>query len=228
MLFENLAYLPQLLKGAGLSLQVACLSLLASCLMGFLLALCRLSNSTLLRFLATTYISIIRGVPDLVMMFLIFFGSQLLVNQLTEAYDLDYIILNAFSAGVMTLSLIYSAFMAETFRAAIQAVDAHQLEAARSFGMKESLVHRRILIPQMMLHALPGLSNNWLVLVKSTAILSVIGLQDMIYAASIASRSTHQPFFFYFIASIVYLLVTWGSVKMISKIEQHYNLGHQN
>lgn len=210
-----------------ISISVTLLSLCFSIIVGFSTAFAKLSSTRLLRYAASIYTSLVRGVSDLVMMFLIFFGMQILLNKLTDYYDLDYIDLDAFTAGVITLSFIFGAFMAETFRAAIQAVDKSQLETARAFGMSQSQVIFRILIPQMLLHALPGLSNNWLVLVKSTAILSIVGLNDMVFVASIASRSTHQPFVFYFITSVIYLAISWLSIIAVNRLARYYRLEYQ-
>ncbi len=162
------------------------------------------------------------------MMFLIFYGVQILINNLTEYLGLDYIDVDAFYAGVFTLSLIFGAFMTETFRSAILAVEKNQIDAAKAFGMSRYMIVIRIIIPQMLLHALPSFTNNWLVLVKSTAILSVIGLHDMVFIATSASRSTHQPFIFYFAVSLIYLLLTWLSIKAIDQVTEHYHLDKQS
>jgi His/Glu/Gln/Arg/opine family amino acid ABC transporter permease subunit len=219
--------LPALGSGLIVSLNVALLSLLFASIIGFLVAIAKLSKVKIIRFIATSYTVMVRGVPDLVMMFLIFYGGQIIVNNITLYLGLDYFDIDAFYAGVFTLSFIFGAFMAETFRASILALDKQQLETAYAFGMTKTQVKFRILIPQMLLHALPSFTNNWLVLIKSTAILSIIGLHDMIFVSNLASRSTHQPFIFYFLVSLAYLLITWLSIKSIRKIEDHYNMSHQ-
>ena len=222
-----LDYLPSLAKGLMLSLSVALLALFFSCLIGFLVALIKVSNNKPLIYIANTYTAVVRGVPDLVMMFLIFYGGQITINWIAIKLGWGYVDIDAFSAGVFTLSFIFGAFMAETFRASILAVDQHQIETAYAFGMRKHQVVKRILLPQMLLHALPGLSNNWMVLVKSTAILSVIGLQDIVFIATSATRSTHQPFIFYFIVSLAYLLITWVSLLVIRRVGKNYNIEHQ-
>ncbi len=219
--------MPTFANGLFISLSVALLSLLFSIIIGLLVAFAKLSNTIITKASANIYTLVVRGVPDLVMMFLVFYGGQIAINNIGTYYGLDYIDIDAFYAGVFTLSFIFGAFMAETFRAAILAVDKDQIETAKAFGMSKSLIIRRIIIAQMLLHALPGLTNNWLVLLKATAILSVIGLHDMVFVATVASRSTHQPFIFYFLISLVYLLLTWLSIKAINKIKQHYHVEYQ-
>ena len=215
------------IDGLLVSLKVALLSLFFSLVIGFLVAFAKFSNFFIIRVIANVYTVVVRGVPDIVMMFLIFYGGQILVNNMSAYFELDYIDIDAFYAGVFTLSFIFGAFMAETFRAAILAVDKNQIEAAKAFGMNNMLVIRRIIIAQMLLHAMPGLSNNWLVLIKATAILSVIGLHDIVFVATIASRSTHQPFIFYFVVSLIYLLITWLSMNIFDLIKRHYSMQHQ-
>ncbi len=217
-------YLPLLFKGLLLSLSVALLSLVFSLLIGLAVALSKVKGVQPLSFCAQIYTATMRGVPDLIMMFLIFYGGQLLVNSATFYFDWEYIDIDAFTAGVVTLSLIFGAFMAETFRAAILAVDIRQIETAQAFGMSRGHILWRILIPQMTLHALPGLTNNWLVLVKATAILSVIGLHDIVFVANVASRSTHEPFVFYFAVSLAYLAVTWVSMVLLRKLGDYYHV----
>ena len=220
-------YLPLLSKGLLLSLSVALLSLIFSLLIGLSVALCKIKGTQPFAFCAQIYTATMRGVPDLVMMFLIFYGGQILVNSVTLHFGWEYMDVDAFNAGVVTLSLIFGAFMAETFRAAILAVDSRQLEAAQAFGMSRGHILVRILIPQLMLHALPGLTNNWLVLVKATAILSVIGLHDIVFVANVASRSTHEPFLFYFAVSLAYLGVTWVSVRLLRRVGEYYHVDVQ-
>jgi arginine/ornithine transport system permease protein len=142
-------------------------------------------------------------------MLLVFFGGQMVVNRLAPALGYEnYIDISPFIAGVLTIGFIYGAYMTETFRGAILAVPAAQLEAGRAFGMRGGQVFTRILLPQMMRHALPGLGNNWLVLLKTTALLSIIGLDDMVRKASLAGGATREPFTFLFAVALIYLALT--------------------
>lgn len=223
-------YGPRLLEGAGVTLQLAVLSLALALILGLLTASAKLSRRWLPRKVATLYTTVIRGVPDLVLMLLLFFGGQILLNIITDAiYDrfgLDwYINLNAFAAGVITIGFIFGAYMGETFRGAFMAVENGQIEAGKAYGMTPWLVFRRIQFPQMMRHALPGISNNWMVLLKTTALVSVIGLSDMVRVAAEASRATHEPFTFLIPVAIVYLLIASVSEWLFVWLQKRYNVG---
>jgi len=168
-------YGTRLLEGAGVTLSLAILSLLVAIFLGLITATAKMSRSWLAHRTATVYTTVIRGVPDLVLMMLLFFGGQIGVNVVTDwlyyQFDIDiFININEFVAGVVTIGLIFGAYMGETFRGAFMAVDNGQVEAGKAYGMSNALVFRRIRFPQMMRHALPGLSNNWMVLLKTTAL----------------------------------------------------------
>lgn len=214
-------YGPQILEGTWLTIQVALLSLLIAVVLGMAGALAKLSRSPAARAVAGGYTTLIRGVPDLVMMLLLFFGGQQLVNQLLPlvGYE-DYVDVNPFVAGVLTIGFIYGAYMTETFRGAILAVPPGQLEAGRAYGMRGGQVFLRVLVPQMLRHALPGLGNNWLVLLKTTALVSVIGLDDMVRKASLAGGATREPFTFWIVIALVYLLLTSVSILTLSWAER--------
>lgn len=223
-------YGPRLLEGAGVTIQLALLSLILAIVLGLLTASAKMSRNWLLHKVATLYTTVIRGVPDLVLMLLLFFGGQMGLNLLTDMlYDRSgvdiHINLNQFAAGVITIGLIFGAYMGETFRGAFLAVDHGQTEAARAYGMSNWLVFRRIRFPLMMRHALPGLSNNWLVLLKTTALVSVIGLSDMVRVAAEASRATHEPFTFLIPVAAVYLLIASVSEWVFSRLQKRYNVG---
>ena len=212
----------------GVWLNVACgLSALAvAVLLGILAALAKLSPRSWLRGIANLYTTIIRGVPDLLMMMMIFFGGQMLVNQVMFALGSEeYIDVNPFIAGVISIGFIYGAYMAETFRGAILAVPKGQLEAGRAYGMSGGQVFGRILFPQMVRHALPGFGNNWLVLLKTTALLSIVGLEDMVRRARLAGGSTHEPFTFILTVALIYLALTTVSILIMRVAEKRYSLG---
>ncbi|MCG6659141.1 ABC transporter permease [Halomonas campisalis] len=223
-------YGPRLLEGAGVTLQLAILSLALAIVLGLLTASAKMSRSWLLHKIATLYTTLIRGVPDLVLMMLLFFGGQMALNVVTDAlYDrfgVDwYVNLNAFAAGVLTIGFIFGAYMGETFRGAFMAVDHGQIEAGKAYGMSPWLVFRRIRFPLMMRHALPGLSNNWMVLLKTTALVSIIGLTDMVRVAAEASRATHEPFTFLIPVALIYLLIASLSEWIFARLQKRYNVG---
>lgn len=218
-------YFLTILGGAALTLELALLSLLFALVAGLAGASAKLSGSAPLRWLATTYTTVVRGVPDLVMMLLVFYGGQMLVNQVTEYLDVGYFDLNPMVAGVLTIGFIFGAYFAETFRGAFLAVPSGQLEAGAAYGMTRWQVFTRILFPQMLRHALPGLGNNWLVLLKSTAIVSMIGLSDMTWLADQAGRTTREPFLFYLLVCALYLVMTTASSWLLGRLERRYSVG---
>lgn len=219
-------YGPSIIEGTFLTLEVSLASLIIAMLLGICGALAKLSGARSLRLIAQVYTTIIRGIPDLVLMLLIFFGGQVMINQLGPLVGYDsYIDINPFIAGVSTIGFIFGAYMTETFRGAILAVSKGQLEAGTAYGMPSFMVFRRITLPQMVRHALPGFGNNWLVLVKTTALVSIIGLDDMVRKAGLAAGATRKPFTFYLVVAINYLLITTISIYILKYLERRYSVG---
>lgn len=218
-------YGPLLLSGTWMTIQLALLSLLLSVIIGLIGASSKLSNIKALRYIATAYTTLIRSVPDLVIMLLLFYSLQLGLNQITEALQMDQIDINPFVAGVITLAFIYGAYFTETFRGAFQSVPRGQIEAAMAYGMTPWQVFHRVLFPQMMRFALPGIGNNWQVLIKATALVSIIGLTDIVKITQDAGRSTMQLFFFSIMAAAIYLVITTVSNLILMWLERHYSAG---
>jgi histidine transport system permease protein len=216
---------PLLLQGTWMTLKLSVLSLLVSILLGLLGASSKLSSVALLRVPAQLYTTLIRGVPDLVLMLLIFYSLQTWLTQLTNALDWDYIEIDPFAAGVITLGFIYGAYFTETFRGAILAVPRGQLEAATAYGLSRGQRFRYVVFPQMMRYALPGIGNNWMVMLKATALVSIIGLADLVKAAQDAGKSTYQLFYFLVVAAFIYLMITSASNLVLRYLERHYSAG---
>ncbi|MGF1611847.1 MAG: ABC transporter permease [Kiloniellales bacterium] len=218
-------YLPMILDGALLTILVGLASLALSIVLGFLGALAKLSKSRLARAIAQLYTTVIRGVPDLVLMLLIFFGGQILINDLGQKMGWGYIDIEPFTAGVIAIGFIFGAYMTESFRGGILAVPRGEIEAGYAYGMSGRKVFLRITLPQMVRHALPSFGNNWLVLIKTTALVSVIGLQDMVFKAGQAGGATRLPFTFYFVVAIIFLAITAVSQVALSWLDRRYSVG---
>ena len=218
-------YLPAILEGLQLTLKVSAASLAIACLFGMIGAAAKLSNSKAARWSAEVYTTLIRGLPELVLMLLIFYGGQIAINRLADARGWGYIEIQPFVAGVLTIGFIFGAYLTETFRGAILAIPKGQSEAALSFGMTRLQLWWRIILPQMVRHAIPGFSNNWLIMIKASALVSIIGLDDMIHRASLASATTRAPFTFYLAVALIYLALTTVSIIVLSQIEKRYSLG---
>ena len=219
-------FLPSLLEGATVTLAVALSSLAVAVLLGLAGALAKLSRSRIAQALATTYTTLIRGVPDLLLMLLIFYGGQLAVNTVAPMLGHeDYIDIDPFIAGVLTIGFIFGAYLTEAFRGAFLAVPPGQREAGLAYGMSGPKVFFRILVPQMIRLAIPGLTNNWLVLVKATALISLVGLQDMMARAKSAGDATREPFIYILLVAAVYLAITSVSLLVLRYLERRYSVG---
>lgn len=219
-------YFLLILQGALLTVAVSVASLLVSTVLGLLGATAKLSGKKPLVWLATLYTTVIRGIPELVLMLLIFYGAAIGINNFFESIGSDFVLdLNPFIAGVATLGFIYGAYMTETFRGAIMAIPRGQMEAAWAFGMGATQTFLRITLPQMVRYALPGFTNNWLVLIKATALVSLIGLHDMTYLAKQASATTREPFIFLLFAAGLYLVFTSISLWLLKRLNARYSLG---
>ncbi len=218
-------YLPAIFGGLGLTLGVAAASLAVACVFGLIGAVAKLSRSRAARVMADVYTTVIRGLPELVLMLFIFYGGQILLNSVAESQGWGYIDVPPFAAGVLTIGFIFGAYLTETFRGAILAIPRGQAEAAQAFGMSKGQVLRRIVLPQMVRHAIPGFANNWLVMVKATALVSIIGLDDMLHRANMAASATREPFTFFVLIALIYLTITTVSIWLLSRVEKRYSLG---
>ncbi|WP_189535790.1 ABC transporter permease [Paludibacterium paludis] len=218
-------YLPGILEGTRLTLEVSAVSLIVSVALGLFGAMCRLSPVRPVALFAEIYSTVVRGVPDLVWMFVLFFGGQMVINDLAASMGAEAPQIDSFIAGTLTIGFIFGAYMTETFRGAILAVPRGQIEAGLAYGMSPRRVFMRITVPQMVRFALPGFSNNWLVLVKTTALVSVIGLPDMMYQADNTKSATQQPFTVYMIVAGLYLVITTVSILILDRLQKRYSLG---
>ena len=220
-------FAPLLLRGVWVTLQLALLSLLLGLTFGLLGAGAKLSGCRAWRFCAQLYTTLIRGVPDLLLMLLIFYGVQTGLSRLTQELGWAYIEIDPFSAGVLTLGFIYGAYFTETFRGALLAVPRGQFQAAKALGMTFSQGFVHVIFPQMMRFALPGLGNNWMVLLKATALVSIIGLADLIKVAQVAGKSSQQVLAFLLMAALIYLVLSSVSNLVLRWLERRYCGGVQ-
>ena len=220
------AYFIAILLGSVLTVGVSLCALMVSIVLGLAGAAAKLSARPVLVAVATVYTTVIRGIPELVLMLLVFYGGTIgLHNLLDAAGSAHYIDVDPFSAGVLTIGFIYGAFMTETFRGAILAIPKGQMEAAWAFGMGRMQTFLRITAPQMVRYALPGFTNNWLVLIKATALVSLIGLQEMTYLAKQASAATRSPFEFFLFTAALFLIYTTLSLVLLRKLNARFSLG---
>jgi len=204
-----------LLDGFRMTIIVSVASMACAVVVGLFAALGKLSSVRALRGILELYTTVIRGVPELVLLLLVYYGFPTLIQDTAAAMGYEVTVaLNPFVAGIATLMVIYGAYACEVYRGAYLAVPVGQREAAEALGLRRPQVLRKVLLPQIMRYALPGLGNVWMVLVKTTALISIIQLPELMRNADIAARATRMPFTFFFMACLLYLVITlvsmWG------------------
>ena len=198
-----------LIDGAMITLSVGVAAMAVALSLGIMGALARLSSHAALRGLGTTYATVIRGIPELVLMLLVYYGGTVLLQWLLSLGGGDVRVdLNAFLAGTLVLGFVYGAYATEIFRGAFLAIPKGQVEAAHAYGMTNGQVFFRIKLPQAWRLAIPGLGNLWLTLLKATSITSVIGLTELARQADLIKAPTKMPFTVFFAASLIYLAMT--------------------
>jgi His/Glu/Gln/Arg/opine family amino acid ABC transporter permease subunit len=198
-----------LIDGAMITLSVGVAAMAVALSLGIMGALARLSSHAALRGLGTTYATVIRGIPELVLMLLVYYGGTVLLQWLLSLGGGDVRVdLNAFLAGTLVLGFVYGAYATEIFRGAFLVIPKGQVEAAHAYGMTNGQVFFRIKLPQAWRLAIPGLGNLWLTLLKATSITSVIGLTELARQADLIKAPTKMPFTVFFAASLLYLAMT--------------------
>jgi len=197
---------------------------------GFLFALIftplKLSKNKFLNIIGNSYTTVIRGVPELLVIYLFFFGGSGAVMYVASIFGYnDYIEINAFITGSCAIGIISGAYSTEVFRGAIQSIDKGQFEASKVLGIKKNIQFYKVVLPQMLRLAIPNLSNVWQITLKDTSLISVTGLVEIMRQSYIAAGSTRDPLFFYSFAAVLYLLLTYFSMKLINKLEVKYSRG---
>jgi len=200
-------------------------------LIGFLFALIftplKLSKSKFLNLIGNSYTTVIRGVPELLVIYLFFFGGSGAVMYVASIFGYnEYIEINAFITGSFAIGIISGAYSTEVFRGAIQSIDKGQFEASKVLGLKKPVHFFKVIMPQMLRLAIPNLSNVWQITLKDTSLISVTGLVEIMRQSYIAAGSTRDPLFFYSFAAVLYLLLTYFSMKLINNLEVRYKRGY--
>lgn len=214
-----------ILQGTWMTIELALSALVLAVIIGLAGAAARLSRYPWLQAIGATYTTIVRGIPDLVLMLLIFYGLQIALNQVTHGLGITHIDIAPLPAGILTLGFIYGAYFTETFRGAALSVPLGQREAAVAYGMTPWQCFARITFPLMMRFALPAIGNNWQVILKATALVSILGLEELVKATQLAGKSTWQPLFFALVAGAIYLLFTLVSQLILAGLMRFYAVG---
>lgn len=209
-----------ILSGLGITVSLALATLPLGLALGFLVALGKQSSEPSLRLASNIYTTIFRGLPELLTLFLVYFGASLAIQKLIDFLNLNIQIeINAFVAGMVALGFVFSSYSSEVFLSAFRAIPVGQYEAGYAIGLSKWQTMRKIIFPQLIRIALPGLANLWLVLLKDTSLVSVISLADVIRQTSIAARVTKEPFLFYGLACLIYLSLAIISSYFINRID---------
>lgn len=215
----------ELLHGLLVTVQLAVVTLPFGLIIGFAIALMSLSQSALLRGISYSYSTVMRGMPEILTLFLVYNGVGLLLTKLSAELgpSMPSLEFGPFTAGVVALSMVFGAFASEVLRGAFNALNPGQIEAGRAVGMRKTQIFLRIEVPQLWRFALPGLGNLWISLIKDTALVSVIAINDLMRMTKVAVGVTKQPFTFYLTACLIY----WGlcviSEVILARMEKRAN-----
>ncbi|MDR6266834.1 ABC transporter permease subunit [Roseobacter sp. N2S] len=226
MNFGPEGWAPALLRAALMTLAVAGSGYVIGSTLGILLAWAKISGGRILSMFAETYTTVLRGIPDLLVIYLFYFGGSILLTRMMRMFGHEgFVDLPGFAAGAMAIGIVSAAQHTEVFRGAYRAVSTGEIEAAQAVGMSRITLFRRIILPLTARHALPGMGNVWQITLKESALVSVTGVVELVRQAQIGAGSTRQPFYFFFAAAILFLVITWASGLILNRAERHVNRG---
>ena len=218
-------YADSIMYGAWVTIKVGLCSFAVALALGLIVANGKLSRHRWLAWPSTGFTSVMRSAPDFVWLLFLYYGGQTALNMLGQHMGFKAVDIDAFTASVIILGVIYSAYLAETFRGAFMAVDKGQAESAQAFGFNKLQVQMYIVFPQMMRFALPGISNNWLVMLKATAITSMVSLNELIFLSRSAGKATGHGLALLMVAALIYLMLSTLSVIVLRLLATHYAAG---
>ena len=203
----------------------------AAIFIGFFLATIfasfKLSKIKTLNLIGSCYTTIFRGVPELLVIYLLFFGGSGAVMYVAKIFGYEgYIEVNAFLTGAISIGVISGAYSTEVFRGAVQSIHKGQFEASEVLGLRKRIYYYKVIITQMLRLASPNISNVWQITLKDTSLISVTGLVEIMRQSYIAAGYTRDPLFFYSFAAVLYLFLTFLSMKLFNKLEKHYSKGY--
>ena len=225
--FGNTGWGDELFFATLMTIAVAVTAIFIGFFLAAIFTTFKLSKSKILNFVGNFYTTVFRGVPELLVIYLLFFGGSGAVMYVAKIFGYDgYIEVNAFITGAISIGIISGAYSTEVFRGAIKSIHKGQFEASEVLGFKKKIYYYKIIIPQMLRLALPNISNVWQITLKDTSLISVTGLVEIMRQSYIAAGSTRDPLFFYSFAAILYLFLTFLSMKLFNKLEKNFNKGY--
>jgi octopine/nopaline transport system permease protein len=217
----------ELLFAVMMTIAVAITAMFIGILFSIIFTPLKLSNKKFLNFISNFYTTIVRGVPELLVIYLFFFGGSGALMYIASIFGYNgYIEINAFVTGSFAIGVISGAYTTEVFRGAVQSIDKGQFEASKVLGLSKITYTIKIIIPQVLRFSIPNLSNVWQITLKDTSLVSVTGLVEIMRQSYIAAGSTRDPLFFYSLAGLLYLILTFLSMKIFNNLEKNYNRGY--
>lgn len=226
LIFGDLGWGDEFLVATLMTIIVSISSMGLGIFIAIFTAWAKLSYSKLLIFIANFYTTVIRGIPELLVIYLIFFGGSSLVMKLAKIFGYNgYIELNSLTISIIAIGIISATYSSEVLRAAFLSVDKGQTEAAKTLGLSKIQIFFKILAPQILRHAIPGLGNVWQVTLKDTSLISVTGLVEIMRQTRISSNVEHSPLTFCITAALLYLFLTTFSSKFFHYLEIKSNKG---
>ncbi|EDP60656.1 arginine ABC transporter permease ArtQ [Vibrio sp. AND4] len=213
-------YSLSLVHASWMTVQLAFASLLVGLVLAVAFASGEMSRRVIVKWPMTVFVTIVRGLPEILVVLFIYFGSTQVLFLVTG----DFIEVSPFLSGVVALSLIFASYASQTLRGALKAVGRGQSEAASALGISQTQAFVCIVLPQAIRHALPGLTNQWLVLLKDTALVSLIGVTDLLKQAQLTSAATHEAFTWYATAAAIYLVITLVTQRVVKMIDKKFSI----
>ena len=222
--FGDTGWGDELLRATFMTVMVALAAFFFGFFISFFIVPLKLSNKKFLNYIGNTYTTIFRGVPELLVIYLLFFGGSSAVMFVAKIFGYkEFIEINAFLTGSISIGLISGAYTTEVLRGAIESINKGQFDGAKSLGLKKTTYYVYVIAPQVLRLSLPNLSNVWQLTLKDTALISVTGLVEIMRQSYIASGVTRNPLLFYCFAAFLYLILTTISLKYFNKLEKKYN-----
>ena len=225
--FGNTGWGDELFYATLMTLAVAITAMFIGFIFALIFTPLKLSNNKFFNSIANFYTTVIRGVPELLVIYLFFFGGSGAIMFVAKIFGYNgYIEINAFLTGAFSIGVISGAYSTEVFRGAIQSIPKGQFEASKVLGIKKKIYFLKVIIPQMLRLSLPNISNVWQITLKDTSLISVTGLVEIMRQSYIAAGSTRDPLFFYSFAAVLYLFLTFLSMQMFNRLEKNFNKGY--
>ena len=227
LVFGDLGWGDEFLLAMLMTIVVSILSMGLGIFIAIFAAWAKLTSSKILKFISSFYTTVIRGIPELLVIYLIFFGGSALVMKIAKVFGYNgYIELNALTISVIAIGIISATYSSEVIRASYLAVNKGQVEAAKALGLSKIQIFLRVMGPQIIRHALPGIGNVWQITLKDTSLISVTGLVEIMRQTRIASNVEHSPLTFLITAAFLYLFLTTFSGKFFKVLEINYSKGY--